>query len=200
MDNINRRVTSNFFWLLTSDILFKGALFLGTIYIARVLGTVEFGLFSFALAVTNSIWGVADLGVNQYGTRQVARTPNKAEELLRVLNSLRFFTSILVFGTFFLILTLVHVPQHKKAVLLASAVYLIAYGLSPEWLLRGAETMKYLAIGNLIMAFVFLPSIFLLVGDPRDTVWASFLWGFSFFFGSVGTIYLLWKKLNIRFF
>lgn len=199
MDNVARRVTSNFTWLITSDILFKGALFLGTLHIARVLGTAEFGLFSFALAVTNSIWIAVDLGVNQYGTRQVARTPDNAEELLRVLNSMRFVTSILVFGTLFLILTLAHVPAHKKTVLLASAIYLIAYGLSPEWLLRGSETMKYLAIGNLIMAFVFLPSIFLLVKDPGDTAWASFVWSFSFFFGSLGTIFLLWKKLDIKF-
>ena len=55
MDNVARRVSSNFFWLFTRDIIFRSAVFFGTLYIARVLGTAEFGLFSFAMAVSYSI-------------------------------------------------------------------------------------------------------------------------------------------------
>ncbi len=200
MSNIYRRVTSKFIWLFVSDILSKGAIFLGTLYIARVLETAEFGVFSFALAVSNYMWIAVDLGVTQYGTREVARSPDKAEELLSVLNSLRLLASILTFIALFLVLTLANVPPHKKSVLLAAGLYVITYALSPDWLLRGVETMKYLAIGNLIMGFTFLFSIFFLVKDPEDTTWAAFLWSLSFFFGSVATVYLLWKKLSIKFF
>ncbi len=200
MDNINRRVTSNFVWLLTSDIFYKGAIFFGTLYIARIQQTAEFGIFSFALAVSNYMWIATDLGVSVYGTKEVARNPDKTEELLSVLNSLRLLASIVVFIAFFLALTLAHVPPHKKWVLLAAGLYVITYALSPDWLLRGAETMKYLAIGNLIIGFTFLLSIFFLVKDPSDTTWASFLWSLSFFFGSLGILYLLRRNLGIRFF
>ena len=200
MDNVARRVTSNFTWLLTRDVLFRSMFFFGTLYIARVLETAEFGLFSFAMAVSNSMWIAVDLGVTLYGIREVARSPDKAEELLGVLNSLRFLASVLTFSVFFLVLTLADVPPHKRSVLLAAGLYLITYALSPDWLLRGTETMKYLSIGNLIMALVFLPSIFFLVKGPGDTTWAAFLWSLSVFFGSVATTYLLWKKLGIKFF
>ena len=200
MDNVARRVSSNFFWLFTRDIIFRSAVFFGTLYIARVLGTAEFGLFSFAMAVSYSISIVVDLGVSLYGTREVARSLDKTKELLSVLNSLRFLASILTFSALFLVLTLAHVPPHKKSVLLAAGLYIIAYALSPDWLLRGTETMKYLSIGNLMMAFTFLPSIFFLVKDPGDTTWAALLWSLSSFFGSVAMIYLLWKKLGIKFF
>jgi len=200
MDNITRRVTSNFTWLLISDFLSKGAMFLGTLYIARVLEAAEFGLFSFALVVSNYMWVATDLGVSQYGTREVARSPDRAEEILRLLNSLRFLASILIFIALFLVLTIADVSPHKRSVLLAAGLYAIAYALSPDWLLRGAETMKYLAIGNLVMGFTFLSSIFFLVKAPEDTIWAAFLWSFSFFLGSVVMIYLLWRRLGIKFF
>ena len=200
MHNIARRVTSNFTWLLVSDFLSKGAMFLGTLYIARVLEAAEFGLFSFALVVSNYMWVATDLGVSPYGTRELAISPDRAEEILRLLNSLRFIASILTFIALFLVLTIADVSSHKRSVLLAAGLYAIAYALSPDWLLRGAETMKYLAIGNLVMGFTFLSSIFFLVKTPEDTIWAAFLWSFSFFFGSVVMIYLLWRRLGIKFF
>lgn len=200
MNNVARRVTSNFIWLLLSDVFSGGAIFLGNLYIARVLKTAEFGIFSFALAVSNYMWIAVDLGITLYGTREVAKKPDEAEEILSVLNSMRFFTSIVVFSLLFLALTMAHVPPHRESVLLAAGFYVIAYALSPDWLFRGSETMKYLAIGDIITGSFFLSSILFLVRGPENTTWAAFLWSFSTLVGSIGTLYLLWKKLDIRFF
>lgn len=200
MNNIARRVTSNFIWLLLSDIFSGCTIFLGNLYIARALKAAEFGIFSFALAISEYMWIAADLGITLYGTREVAKNPDRAEEILSVLNSMRFFSSIVLFSVLFLILTLARVPPHKENVLLAAGFYVIAYALSPDWLFRGSETMKYLAIGDIITGSFFLSGILFLVKGPEDTTWAAFLWSFSSLVGSAGTLYLLWRNLGIRFF
>ena len=66
MNNVARRVISNFIWLLLSDVFSGGTIFLGNLYIARVVKAVEFGIFSFALAVSEYMWIAADLGITLY--------------------------------------------------------------------------------------------------------------------------------------
>lgn len=197
--SITKRVFNNIFWLVLSEISSRTLIFLGTIYLARILGKAGFGLYSLSLAVGVCVWMVADMGVTGYGTREIARNKEKATELYNTLNSLRFFLAISLFLIFCGVLYLINIPLEKKLILLAGAFYAVAYSLSTDWVFRGLEKMQYLVLGGATAPLFFLGCIYLLVNTPSDTLFAAVIYSCSFIVGSLSFIFLLHKKLKMPF-
>ncbi len=177
----------------------KGFTFLGTIYLARVLGIAGFGKFSLAIAVGTYLWTIADMGVTGYGTREIARNKENAEELLRILNSLRLVVAIISFLFLVLILFLMNIPLETRLVLIAGGLYVVTYSLSPDWVLRGIERMEYIALGNAAIAIAFLGSVFLFIKTPADLIDAVIFRSLSFLIGSIVLLIILKKKIKIGF-
>jgi PST family polysaccharide transporter len=168
---IIKRAFNNIFWLFLSEACSRGLIFLGTIYLARVLGKAGFGLYSLALAVGVYFWIVVDMGVMVYGTREIARNKEKAAELYSLLNSLRFILAVTLFLIFCAVLYMVDMTPEKRLILIAGGFYVVGYSLSPDWVFRGLEKMQYIALGSIVTSFFFITGIYLLVKAPSDTFW-----------------------------
>lgn len=192
-----KRAFSNIFWLSLSEVSSKGLIFLGTVYLARVLGKAGFGLFSLSLAVGVYLWTVVDMGVTGYGTREIARNKEKAAELYSLLNSLRLILAVILFIIFCGSLFLTEVPVEKKLILIAGGFYVVGHALLSDWVLRGLEKMQYIALGNVVTALFFLAGIYIVARDSSDTLGASIVYSSSFLVGSVILIFVLKQKLKI---
>ncbi len=197
--SVTKRVFGNMFWIFTSEATSKGLTFAGSIYLARVLGKAGFGLFSLAMAVGIYFWTVVDMGVIGYGTREIAKNREKAAELYSILNSLRFALAVVLFLFFCLTLFYINMPSEKKLILLAGCFYIVAYSLSPDWVLRGLEKMQFIAFGSLVSSLLFLIGIFILVKNQSGTFFASLVYSSSFLAGSLILMVYLSRKLNIPF-
>lgn len=198
MKSIELRAGTNVFWLFISDLLLRGSIFVGTLYLARVLGIGEFGIFSFALALANYLWLTVDLGIARYGTRETASCRGNVNDLLKELNSLRFFLSLLIYSAFFLVLTLI-LGSTNKLIYLAAGLYVVTFALNPDWFIRGIEEMKYLVVGNLVTAVFFLCGTLFFVRGPGDTALALFFWAVSFLVSGVCTLIIIRKYLGFKF-
>jgi len=197
--SIAKRATNNIFWLFISEICAKVAMFLGTLYLARVLGVEGFGLYSLAIAVAMYLWTVVAMGVVGYGTREVARDKDRAEDLLTTLNSLRFMAAVVSFLLLGVILFVLELPHETRWVLLAGGFYVVGFALSPDWVFKGIERMEYIAIGNITIGIAFLGSIYFLVRSPADTALATFFRSLAFLLGSLVTLIILKRKTGVRF-
>jgi len=193
------RVTTNFFWLFVSEAISKGLTFIGTLYLARVLGAEGFGLFSLSLSVAIYLWIIADLGVSLYGLREVAKDQARVQEYLQVLNSMRIFTALVLFLMLGIAILFIPMSPVTKKVIMAGSLYVIAYALSSDWLLRGIERIKYVAFGNMLLACTFLFGIFFFVHQAHDVVIAAFFYSIAHFCASITLLVILKKKFNIRF-
>ena len=198
MKSLELRAGTNVFWLFLSDILLRGTIFIGTLYLARILGTMEFGIFSFALAVANYLWLAVDLGIARYGTREAAGKSGCKNEILVELNSLRFFLSLFIYSTFFFILTF-FLSSTNNLIYFAAGFYVVAFAINPDWFIRGIEQMKYLVVGNLITAIFFIIGILLFVKGPDDTALALLFWAVSFLVSGLCTLIIIRKYLGYRF-
>ncbi len=196
---ITKRIFNNVLWLSLSEVISKSLMFFGTIYLARVLGNAGFGLFSFSLAVGVYFWVVSDVGITQYGVREVARNKEKAGKLYNTLNSMRFILALLLFIVFSCILYFADIPLEKKTILLSGASFAVAYSLSSDWVFRGMEKMQYIFIGRIATSLSFLVGIYLLVKSDADTVTASVMYSASTLLGSLTFLILLSKKFNLSF-
>jgi O-antigen/teichoic acid export membrane protein len=198
--SLTKRVFNNIFWLTFSEIVSKLLIFLGILYLARVLGKAGFGLFSLSMATAMYFLTVTDVGLPTYGTREIARNKEKTAELYSVLNSLRFFLAISLIFLFAAILYFISMPLEKKLILLAGAFYAIGWALSADWVFRGLEKMQYIVIGRVAGSLLFLSGVLLLVKSFSDTVLAAIIYSFTFLIGSLILLFLLGWKFSIPFY
>ncbi len=196
---LGARLISNFYWLFVSEIIFKGLIFLVTLYLARVLKATSFGLYSLSLAIATHIWFVADLGVSLYGAREVAKNRKKTQEILQALNSMRLLIALFLFLLLGLVVFYIPMPPITKKVIIAGSFYIIGYALSSDWLLRGMEQIRYVAFGNIVLSCTFLLAILFFVHQPQDVIRAALFRSISFFCASGTLLLVLKRRFNISF-
>ncbi len=196
---LSRRILSNTSWLTISEVSSRILIFIGTAYLARVLGKAGFGLYSLSLAVGIYLWTVADMGVTGYGTREIARSKDQIAKLYNTLNSLRFVFAVTLFMIFSGALYLIGMPLEKKLILGGGAFYIVAYSLSSDWVFRGLERMEYIVFGRLATSLFFLGGIYLLVKKYSDTLLATVIYSGAFLVGTLVLMLILRQKLKIGF-
>lgn len=91
-------------WLMAAQAFGRIIGFFYTIYIARVLGVENFGLYSVALAYFSLISTVAEFGFNRFITREVALSTHKIAVLLCNISIYRLTIASVIFGALSLIL------------------------------------------------------------------------------------------------
>lgn len=194
--NLAKRTGSNLAWVLLSDIIAKGSILFATIYLARILGPAHFGMFSLGVAIANSLWPLVDVGTTGYGIREIARYPERASAILSSLGSFRLTISVAVTILGIAFFFLMYGPVERSWILSGGLLYLVCFGISPDWFLRGLERMKELLFINSFTALFFIASIVLFVHLPADAAEASFLRSLSFGVGSVFGFFLIYRMGN----
>lgn len=159
------RVAINFSWLMAGEVAAKGLAFVSTIYLARVLGSAQYGLFSFASAFLAYGMLLTDFGLSTYGTRTIANCSSGLEECVRNVQSTRLVLSLVLFAVGSLsTLLLIHDPQ-TRMLFIFSFVGLIPYALGIDWAFRGLELMGYSALWNVLQQAVFVVLVLAIVRD-----------------------------------
>jgi len=197
--SVTHRVVSNFVWSVVSEAVGKGVFFAANIYLARVLGVSSFGLFVFAQTITYFFWLAVDLGTSMYGIREIARDKVHAEDIINPLLTLRITAGIIVFSVYLTSLFLLSMPVLNKFTLVGCGVYLLAYSMYADWILKGLEKFKHIAIGGSLSSMAYLLGIMYAVKDSGGLVIAAYIWSFSYFLGSLSLLYFLYSKLGIRY-
>lgn len=136
-----------------------------SIYTARLLGTVGFGKFTFALSFTTFFLVFADFGLSIFAIREVSRLRGESSERIETLvgNSLllKAVLSVPVYAAMVGIVNLLGYPDDtKKTVyLLGLSILLESFTLLFTGVFRGLEKMEYEAI-----SYVWEKPIIFLVG------------------------------------
>jgi PST family polysaccharide transporter len=182
------RISSNVKWSLLSEVGGKGILFLATIYLARVLGVENFGIFSFGQTMVTYAWLAVNLGTNMYGIREVAQNDQSREGTLNELLSIRLSSGFIIFSFFNFLTLMLGSSSAQKMAFFGFSFYLIFRALFTEWFLRGLEKYNYIAIGNLLTFGLFLGACFIFVKDQVHFVRAAFLWSFSWLIGGIALL------------
>ncbi|MCP3662154.1 MAG: oligosaccharide flippase family protein [Gammaproteobacteria bacterium] len=197
--SLAKRTGSNLTWVLLSDILAKAGLVFATIYLARTLGVLQFGVFSLGVAIANSLWPLVDMGTTGYGIREVAREHGMRATHLANLTSIRVACALVVALATAIVVVLLYGTTPKGLALLCGVLYLVFYSALPDWFLRGSEYMKGLFLVNAAATAFFLIGILVVVDKPDDVVDASLLRSLSFGVGAVIAYAVIFSKFRIGF-
>jgi len=134
------------------------------IYIARYLGEVGFGKYSFALAFTGLFAIIANLGMNNFIIREIARNKNLTNEYLTNVSMIKLLLSFLAFGFIVLTINLMDYPQDTTYAVYLFGIYMIltSFALTFRSIFQAYERMEYdAAVG--VIEYIILFSLVLFV-------------------------------------
>ncbi len=148
------RVASNSVLILASEVLDRLLRFVLVIVAARLLGDVDYGKISFAIAFSSLFLILADFGLHQLLIREIAREPGARERLLGngLVIKIGFsgLTALCIFGA----AQLTGKPDDvMRAVYVIGATQIV--GSLAEYfstVFQGLQRMKYVAVASLVMS------------------------------------------------
>lgn len=142
-----------------------------TPYLTRVLGSEQLGIYSYTASIATYFEIFAYLGLNQYGTREIARCASDRTRLSETFSSI--FTMQLVWGLLctgaYCIYCLAFSGPYL-ACALAWGFWVLGETLDVTWLFFGLEEFKLTTIRNLVIRVISVICTFLFVKDPSD-IW-----------------------------
>jgi O-antigen/teichoic acid export membrane protein len=155
-----------------------------SIFIARNLGDVIFGKYSFALAFVAIFAVFSDLGYNTLLIREVARDKSQASKYLNNVISMRALLSLVLFALIAVTINLMGYPADTKNVVYLFGIYtlLVSFSAVFKVTFRAFERMEYeagiICKYNKSLSWI-IGSVFGLWFD-RTCFCLSFFWCFGF--------------------
>lgn len=171
----------NTFSLASAELVTKFLAFLLVIYIARVLGEVEFGKYSFALAFTLLFAFFSDFGLSQLTIREVANKKEDAQDYLGTVSVVKVALSVATIALVAVAINLLGYPHEIVIAVYIAGAYAVINSFNTFLcsFYRAFERMEYELMTRVIEKIVIFSSavVFLLLGCGFTAVISAFLIG-----------------------
>lgn len=164
-----KKVNKNFMYNMVYQILLYIIPFIVTPYISRVLGAENIGIYSYTYSIVTYFMLLTLLGINNYGTRNIARNHKNREKLSFTFSSIYYLQIIM--GIIMLVIYNISIIFMDKAytmLFLINNLFIISAILDINWLFFGLEEFKITTVRNGIIKIVSVILIFLLVKRKED--------------------------------
>ena len=192
-----RGLKSNFIYNFIGQILTLIIPLITTPYLARVLHEVGNGQYSYASSIITYFILFANMGFDVYGQRQIARYQDDKYNKSRVFWELfvvKSVTTIAALAVLYAITFTVGFGENYNYLILILSIQVIAVPFDIQFLFRGDEDFRAIAIRTILMKVAALVCIFVFVKDEGD------LWVYALLI-SVSTIaanIIMWPAIIKR--
>lgn len=155
MSHTARTIIKNTAWLGLAEIISAALNFIPTVWIARYLGSAQYGMLSFAVTLTALFALLVDFGLSLLTTREVARDRSQAGKYLNNILTLR----IVLGAVYILLMVAIALISGREPIIvhliLLLAVSTVFNNLTQAFasIFRGFERMEYEAIGRVLLSF-----------------------------------------------
>ena len=159
--NTIQRIAKNTGVLAISNIITSILGFFLLIYIARYLGEVGFGKYSFALAFTGLFAIIASFGMNNYIIRELARNKEQTNEYLTNILIIKLLLSFLTFGFIVLTINIMDYPQDTTYAVYLFGIYMILSSFAQTFraVFQAFERMEYDAVVMVIEKIILFSAL-----------------------------------------
>ncbi len=156
--SVGERVASNATLLIVSRILSRLIGLAVILLVTRLLGAAEFGKFSFAFSFVGLFVVIVGGGLNPLLTRETARHPERAGELLACTLLLKAGLLAVGFAALFLSTrALVDDPASRSAIYLAAvSVFSVSFTTAVNGISRAFQRMQYEVFGFVVGKLILL--------------------------------------------
>lgn len=166
----NSRVARNFMLLSAGEVTAKACTFWAYTSLGRGLGPARYGDIEYAISATLFFALFVQFGLGAYGARELAKAPEKVNDLIAEMCELLLWTGVAGFGAMALLALLVDKGTDSKLLLLAYGGTLLAIPGLMIWYFQGREEMANAAWTSLVRHAVFA-GLVLAVMDASRPLW-----------------------------
>lgn len=163
---------ANFVYNFISQILTLLIPLITTPYLARVLHESGNGQISYATSIITYFTLFATLGFDTYGQRQIAACRNDKEKKSRIfweICILKTCCALMALVILYAILFTAGFGESYNFLILLLSIQVIAVPFDIQFLFRGDEDFRSIAIRTIVMRLIGLVCIFVFVKDEGDT-------------------------------
>lgn len=169
-------------------------------YVTRILGTNNYGIFSYALNIITYLQVIVEYGFNLSGARKIAICDNE-KEIEKIYSKIVTTKILLLFLSLIILIPVIILSNFTiMQIYTIGIMFCIVLGTSitQTWVFQGKQKMKFVTISNVIIRFIFMILIFTLVKNENDLYLYSFLYAIAFVvIGIVQTI-IISKMLRYK--
>lgn len=168
-------------------------------YVSRVLGAENVGIYSYTYSIVYIFMLSGMLGINNYGSRTIARVRDDKDKLSRTFFSIYFLQ--LMINIIALVLYSIYVlvfANSYKSVYLIQTIFLISICFDINWFFFGLEKFKITVTRNLIIKILSVILVFILVKDKGDLNVYTFIMSFSALLSQIFLLIILPKYVNLK--
>lgn len=163
-----KNTTKNFMYNLLYQVFVFLIPLITVPYVSRVLGPNNIGVYSFTYSIVYYFMLGAMLGINNYGSREIAKINDKKEISKKFwsIYLLQLFCSIIML-ILYAILCLT-IDYNYKNILIIQVIYLISCAFDINWFFWGKEKFKITITRNILLKILSLILIFIFVKNEND--------------------------------
>lgn len=176
---LKETLLKNSAWLLVGEISDKILSYLLIIILARMLGDVGLGEYSFVFAAAQTAFLLADVGVGDYIVREISRHPERTKELFSNAVSLKFILNLAGFLAIIVFISVIPKQNHVyiSMLILSSRLALQYFGSLFEVVFQSRNQMQYITGGQIVerTTALILGAYFLLTGKGLVILFAGLL-------------------------
>ena len=141
-----KRVITNFFFLISGEMVAKFLYFLAIVFTVRHLSVEDFGQLGFAEAFFSYFIYIGIAGVDTIATRDVARNEGLRNTYLANVLSLKLVLSLMTYCLLASLIIMAKVSPQLKRMTLLYGLCLFPMAISTEWFFQGIEDVKYVGV------------------------------------------------------
>lgn len=173
-----RTLVKNTSVLFLSQLISYVLAFFYTLYSARYLGTTNFGIISFATAISGLFAIGTDLGLSTLTIREVARDKSKTSKYLGNHGSIKLILSIITMTALVIFVNVGTFDNTTRFVvyIIGSSVIINAFGGIFSSLFRAYEQMEYQSISEIINAVLLFVGILICVFTKQSVIAVSLVY------------------------
>ncbi len=140
-----------------------------TPYISRVLGVDNVGVYSYTYSIVNYFMLCGLLGINNFGSRSIARSCKNKDEMSEEFSNIYFLQLILtiIMLVLYYVFTLL-IYRYNLKIMLIQSIFLVSVAFDINWFYFGMEKFKITISRNIIIKLLSLIFVFCLVKNSND--------------------------------
>jgi PST family polysaccharide transporter len=170
-------------------------------YLTKHLGLVGFGKYILIQTIFIYLDIIVSYGFKITATDLISKSSNNREEVSRIfcsVLSVKLILLLLVSVLLFVSAFFVPFVKSNSSLIIIGFPYLIGNFLFPAWLFQGMQRMKYITIVHIIAKVFFTCSVFLMVKDANDVLYAIGSHSFGFLFAGIFSIFIAFKMFGLK--
>jgi len=191
--NLNKNV-KNIISLFSIEFIARFVAFLSVTYLARILGTSNFGVINIGLAVLSYAMIVSNGGLTLLGTKKIASELGSTEKLTGDIFLARIFFSIILFIVSAIIVYSFIISKELGEVIIVYLLFLFPSAVLLEWFFQGVQSMESIAFSRAAGSISYFVFLLLFVVNKNDTVLAGIGWIIGGIINSIILLLIFFKK------